>query len=133
VWRLNPGTTNWVYLGSTIATNYIYTNSFPEGTMFGVTANQRSNGFCCVAYDVGVAGWPPDINTPPKTVKLSPTNGFIVSTGKWIKVSSDLKIFDDWIRLNNSSNGLLRVEHMASPLKPNLFMAYPTNPTPPFP
>ena len=140
VWRLNPPFTNWNYLGSTTNTTFLYTNSFPEGTMFGVTANQRmSNGVCCVAADVGVAGWPPSLTTPPLSVRLTPTNGFLVATGQWVKVSSNLTNYDDWMRFYVVSNVLLsnvgvRVEHRASPLKPKLFMAYPVAvPPPPIP
>jgi hypothetical protein len=139
IWRLNPPSTNWVYLGTTVFTNFLYTNTVLEGTMFGVTVNQKmSNGACCVASDVGVAGWPPALGTPPKTVKLTPTNGFMVATGRWMKVSSDLKTHEDWLRFTipsppSSFTNFVRVEHMTSPLKPHLFIEYPTNPTPPFP
>jgi hypothetical protein len=99
--------------------------------MFGVTVTQTfSNNICCVAADVGVAGWPPAIGTPAKTVKMTPTNGFTVLTGKWVKVSSDLLTFDDWMRFRIAGTNVV-VDHLASPLKPFLFMSYPTNPVPP--
>lgn len=134
VWRLPPATTNWQFLAGTTNTDYLYTNATLEGTMFGVTALQRrANGTCCVAVDVGIAGWPPAILTPTKSVRLTPTNGFVVSTGQWVKVSSDLARFDDWLKLTAVTNGV-RVEHRASAIKPYLFFAYPSNPpAPPFP
>lgn len=134
VWRLNPPNTNWQYLGSTTNTTFLYTNSFPDGTMFGVTANQRmTNGQCCVASDVGVAGWPPDISTPEKTVRLTPpTNGITVATNRWVKLSSDLKTYDDWLRFRIAGTNVV-VDHLTSPTKQYLFMAYPTSLTPPTP
>lgn len=133
VWRLNPPLTNWNYLGSTTNTSFTYTNAFPDGTMFGVTSNQKmSNGVCCIASDIGVAGWPPAINTPAKTVKLTPTNGYTVVTGKWVKVSSDLTTFDDWLRFRIAGTNVA-VDHLTSPLKPRLFMLYPTVTLPPLP
>lgn len=133
VWRMNPPSTNWQYLGSTTNTTFLYTNFFPDGTMFGVTANQRmTNGICCVAADVGVAGWPPAIGTPQKTVKLTPMGGYTVRTGQWVKASSDLKTWDDWVRFRIAGTNV-QMDHLASPIKPHLFLMYPTNPIPPFP
>jgi len=133
VWRLNPPSTNWQFLGATTNTTFLYTNQFPDGTMFGITANQKfGNNICCVAADVGVAGWPPSISTPQKTIRLTPTNGYTVETGKWVKVSSDLVMFSDWMKFGISGTNV-NIEAKTSPLKPYLFMMYPTNPSPPFP
>lgn len=137
VWRLNPPgslNTNWQYLGSTTNQTFLYTNSFPDGTMFGVTANVLySNGQCCYASDIGVAGWPPDITTPAKTVRLTPVGGGItVATNRWVKLSSDFKTYDDWLRFRIVGTNVV-VEHLTSPTKPYLFMAYPSSPLPPMP
>jgi hypothetical protein len=134
VWRLNPPNTNWGYIGSTTNTWLDYTNSFLNDAMFGVTANQKTtNGQCCVAADVGVAGWPPDISTPAKMVRMTPlTNGIAVAIGRWVKVSSDLKSYDDWLKFKIVGTNVT-VEHLASPVRPYLFMAYPVSPVPPMP
>lgn len=134
VWRMFPNNTNWFFVANTTNTTFTYTNApIQEGTMFGVTSLQLTNGVCCIASDVGVAHWPPAFTTPPLSVRLTPTNGFLVATGQWVKVSSDLVTYDDWLRFSTTTNGV-KVDHRASPLKPRLFMAYPTNPpAPPFP
>jgi hypothetical protein len=132
VWKLLPASTNWTFLDSITNNVYLYTNTIIDGTMFGVSATQLTNGFCCISSDIGVAGWPPAISTPQKTVKLSPTNGYVLATNKWVKISSDLRQFDDWFRVRPVGSNLL-VDFVSNPLKPYMFMAYPTNPIPPFP
>ena len=132
VWRMSPPSTNWFFLASTTNSSFLYTNAAPDGTIFGVTANQlMTNGLCCNSSDVGVAGWPPNPATPSRTVIIEP-QGYLVTTGKWVKVSSDLKTFDDWLRFRQSGSNVV-VEHMTSPQKTRIFLAYPTVQTPPTP
>jgi hypothetical protein len=134
VWKLPPNSTNWLWLANQTNTSFIYTNPIPDGTMFGVSAIQRmTNGICCVSSDIGVAPWPPHVNTPANSVLLIPTNGYIVTTGRWVKVSSDLSTFEDWMRFRIAGTNVT-VEHRASPLRPRMFISYPTSPpSPPLP
>jgi hypothetical protein len=93
-----------------------------------------TNGVCCISSDIGVAAWPPAISTPQNTMRLTPTNGYAVESNRWIKVSGDLITFQDWIRIRPFGSNII-VEHRASPIRPYLFMSYPTvnTNTPPIP
>lgn len=132
VWMRVLPDTNWVLLGNSVATTFTYTNPVPPNVMIGVTALKFTNGVCCAAEDVGIAHWPPDIATPAKTVTLTPVGGYTVETGKWVKVSYDLFSWEDLIRMQIKGTNIL-LEHKASPVRPHLFIEYPTAVSAPMP
>lgn len=125
VWENVSPSTNWVLLGTTIAANWTITNAVTTDYNWGITAIRMSNGVILPQIDVGVAHWPPSITAGPKTVKVTPVGGYVIDAGRWVKVSSDLATFDDWISVS-VVNGKIHVEHLTSPLKPHMFFSYPT-------
>lgn len=132
VWQNVSPATNWTLLGTTIATNWTVTNAVGSEYNWGVTALRMSNGVILPSVDVGIAHWPPNILAGQKTVRLTPVGGYSIDTNRWVKVSSDLQNYDDWMRFN-VVNGKVVVEHLASPMKPYAFFAYPVSQVPPAP
>jgi hypothetical protein len=128
VWKMTAPSTNWSQLGITLTTNWTQFGDFDNTTKFAVTALTAEGN----AVDVGIAHWPPSPGEPPRTVKVVPTGGYVVDPNKWVKVSSDLQTYDDWMRFSVVTNGI-KVEHRTSPAKPYLFMTYPLTAAPPAP
>lgn len=132
VWQNISPSTNWVLLGTSIATNWIVTNAVGAEYNWGVTALRMSNGVILPSIDVGIAHWPPSITTPARTVKLTPTGGYALDTNRWVRISSDLATYSDWMRFN-VAGGRVLVEHLASPARPFAFFAYPVSQVAPVP
>lgn len=132
VWQNVWPLTNWTQIGTTTGTNWTITNSVLPQYNWGITALRMSNGVILPQVDVGIAHWPPNITTPPKTVTLTPVGGYTVATGRWMRVSSDLIVHDDWLKLTPSGSNIV-IEHKASPLKPKLFIDYTIPMAPPLP
>lgn len=126
VWMQPPNTSNWLFLVSTTNTQTLLTNSFPAGTMYGVTSLAVTNG-SARASDVGVAPWPPDIRTTNQSVRLIPESPWRVPTNVMLSRSTDLKTFTARERYHIAGSNVL-VEHFDSAVEPRLFFAVPKIP-----
>lgn len=130
VWQMTLPSQNWTLLGTTVATNWVITNAVTDAYNWGITALRMSNGVILPQVDVGIAHWPPNILAGQKTVRLTPVGGYSIDTNRWVKVSSDLQNYDDWMRFN-VVNGKVVVEHLTSPMKPHAIFVYPVSQVPP--
>lgn len=130
LWKQVPPSTNWTWLANATNNSITYTNPIIDSFFYlGVTTIGR-NG---LQSDVGVVPWPPSITTGPQSLRMTPQGGYKVPTNLWLKVSSDLMTFNDWLRFNITTNKTVSVEHMVSPTRPYLFISYPTVQPPPVP
>jgi len=133
LWKMTPPSTNWQWMLNTTNYSVVLTNRFPVGTMFGLTAVVKTSDGLYKDSDMGVASWPPDIGTTNKFVRLTPASGVEVETNQLVKISSDLKVFDDWLTFSVTTNGKVRITHSTSAAKPHFFVAYPSPVTAPSP
>ena len=129
LWKMVPPSTNWVWLANTTSNSITYTNPIVDAFFYlGVASVNGTN-----QSDIGMVPWPPSLTTGAKSLRVTPLGGYKVPTNRWMKVSTDLLTFDDWLRFNLTTNGTVNVEHLVNPARPYLFISYPAVQTPPLP
>lgn len=143
IWITTNAGARWNVVGSTRnVTGFTHTNRTainPTNVYYAITGLPWKPFGVRRESELTVLHWAPSgtITNAAGTARLA---GIGIVPGKAIKLSADLRVFEDWLMIRAlDTNGIeltnivLQLDHRASTHKPQLFYGYPVTTNPPQP